>query len=92
MLYYPTFYSDTEGGVWKRWPNRRPIQEEELVLDKALKHVVIDGILVHSLAFEDPAAGFWCFGRWDCINGWTLSIDEAKRRFPNGLHNLPWRK
>ncbi len=48
--------------------------------------VPINGIAVHCLIFETPAAGCDNYARWDCINGWTTTMRQAKKRFPNGLH------
>ena len=93
---YPREYTDVEGGNFKLWMDG-PVTYEQLRL--ALKRAIVpghlcckvtdlNGLVVHSIAFETPAAGSGNYGRWDCLNGWTTSIENARRRFPNGLHGL----
>lgn len=72
----PTHYTETEGGLWKKWPSQFKVTEK--VLKQRHCHYITFGspewteIKVHSLAFDNPMNGsIGSFRRWDCVNGWT---------------------
>ena len=84
MKIYPWEYTDKEGGMFKQWIAGNV--SEESLKQRNPYTTTINGVKVHSLIFETAAAGEGCYARWDCINGWTTSLQQAKRNFPKGLH------
>ena len=84
-MLHPREYTDKEGGDWMLWKHG-PVDYCSLIAGNPTCR--INGVVVHSLAFENPAAGFGLFGRWDSVNGWTTTIEDAANRWPTGLHNM----
>lgn len=89
---FPREYTDNERGEFKIWIYG-PVTKEQLELSREndifeFRYwcVNINGQKVHSLVFETPLAGWGSYGRWDCVNGWTTTIEDARKRFPNGAH------
>lgn len=83
---YPWEYTDREGGTFKSW-TAGPVTKADLS-QRSLTTVIIKGKQVHSLIFE-TAAAYICgdvVPRWDCVNGWTKTIRQAKKLWPEGLH------
>ena len=81
----PMYYASTEGGMWFKWTDKAiDITELNNYIIPIGTHptaiiIPLDdqtGIQVHALAFGDPAIGWGEFPRWDCINGWTMPIEE----------------
>ncbi len=68
------FYTESEGGPWKRWPHK---QHPNLIIlemhKRAQRSVVEKEIKIHALAgfHGDSSKNKFAF-RWDCRNGWTL--------------------
>ena len=88
MKLYPTWYTTREGGTWEEW-TVGSFTKKQLKDAVVVAHGILHGVVFHSLAFENPAAGWGNFARWDCLNGWTTTLKQAQKRFPNGLHNKP---
>lgn len=90
---YPFEYSTQEGGMFKPW-TFGPVNPKDLHLSlKSSGAIKINNIDIHSLIFETPAAGFNAFARWDCVNGWTTTLEEARKVWPKGNHNdPPWKQ
>ncbi len=88
-MIYPWEYTEEEGGEFKPWTGG-PVSLGKLKKLKSLdySYVYIKGVKVHSLIFESAGAGEGNYARWDCVNGWTTTIQQAKKVFPNGLHGL----
>lgn len=89
MKLYPAWFTRREGGDWEEW-KAGPIKSKKqlaLIVSDTRNHTVINNVLFHSLAFENPAAGWNRFARWDCLNGWTTTLKQARERWSNGLHN-----
>lgn len=96
MELYPWEFTEHEYGDFKLWI-AGPVTVELLAKAKehtfigcgGRRHIVnINGIWLHSLIFESAAAGNNNYARWDCVNGWTTTIEQAKEKFPCGLHGL----
>lgn len=84
MKLYPWEYTVKEGGPLQIW-NGSPVTKEQLrdSLNQT-GQTLINGEPVHSLIF---GATYWpSFARWDCINGWTTSLAEARDEYPKGQH------
>ena len=64
----PQFYTYYEGGDWIDWPDDAEFDYEWLRM-RASKAVAMGGLLVHSLSFGHPLAGYHKIQRWDCVNG-----------------------
>ncbi len=99
---WPWEYTSKEGGNFKWWKGNQITRKQlEDLLSKTHSaefgaYVVINNWTVHSLIFETHTAGNPndnVYARWDCLNGWTTTIEEAKKKWPEGLHGqLPtWR-
>jgi hypothetical protein len=96
MRIYPWEYTDRKGGSFKPWIYGCVSKKS---LSKRGMTVIINGVVVHSLIFESASAGICgdVIARWDSINGWTKTIEEAKEIWPLGLHGQRcgmdhWRK
>lgn len=72
----PKYYTEKEGGVWKRWPDtiefyeaylgyRVPEQAEDTTIEIGTLHV-------HSLAFGSEDSDV--MRRWDCVHGFTAKV------------------
>lgn len=85
---YPVWFVDREGGTWQEW-KAGATTEHKMKAAVVVNHGVLNDVVFHALAFENPSAGHGNFARWDCINGWTTTLTQARKRFPNGLHNQP---
>lgn len=70
MSLKPTYYSLKEGGNWLRWPSNVKLNIDDLVKRDSFR-VKFDSLEVHSIAFGEITAGYNCFIRWDCRNGFT---------------------
>jgi len=79
---FPWEYTSEEGGAFKIW-KFGDVSEDQLK-QRSINVVKINGIEVHSLIFEAATSG--TYARWDCINGWTTTIEKAKDLWPEGLH------
>jgi len=87
---WPREYTSKEGGNFKLWLGKS-VTRTQLVklIDKKPANSVLVHITnfnIHSLIFETAAAGHGNYARWDCLNGWTTTIEEAKKKWPKGLH------
>lgn len=70
----PDYYTEIEGGKWKRWPSecKFDIQRCNLWRKSDNAHgILFDKIVVVSLLFGDPRKLAKSL-RWDCINGWNV--------------------
>jgi len=83
----PTHYTSYEGGIWKLWPFNASIKAK--ALDEALEYCKITGeswfylssMRIHSLAFieyNQRTNSMGNYARWDCINGWTTTLEEIE--------------
>lgn len=96
---WPWEYTTREGGDFMFWKGKSVTRDQlAKLIDKTdgWLRVEIDKIKFHSLIFENHIAGNpndGVYARWDCLNGWTTTIEEAKKKWPEGLHGqLPtWR-
>lgn len=87
MKIYPFAFTEKEGGEYIPWDGSS-IDTKQLNQIRDINFSIINGFRVHSLCFENPAAGLGNFPRWDCVNGWTTTIKKAKENFPKGLHGI----
>ena len=86
VLICPFEYTTNELGNFKQWV-WGPIYLYQLNFKKLGNPiVVINDVVFHCLIFESAAAGCNNYARWDSINGWTTTLKEAKKRWPQGLH------
>lgn len=88
---HPWEYTWREGGNFEPWKGGSVTRRKLLQFKKIAQRngtVLIKEVVVHSLIFESAAAGHGNYARWDCINGWTTTIQQAKRNFPHGLHGV----
>jgi hypothetical protein len=84
---YPWEYTDREGGNFHPWKaGSVTSQQLRQSIQKINNLVIINGVCVHSLIFESAAAGGNNYARWDCSNGWTTTIAQARKNFPRGYH------
>ena len=77
----PTYYTTQEGGSWKIYGFLIYPSEDYLHLVSTNKgnRFLWYGEFIHSLAFSDPInKPINSFPRWDCINGWTTTIEEVE--------------
>lgn len=81
----PKYYTRSDGGSFKQW-SAGSFDDKNLDA-RDPKDVEINDTKVHSFTFENPAAGYGNFARWDCVNGWTTTVEEAKERNPNLLNS-----
>lgn len=80
---WPWYYAGIENGKWRRWLGG-PISMVELQRSTGNKaSIIIANTLVHSFIFEQPANHP---ARWDCRNGWTTRIGDARLQYPTGKH------
>lgn len=86
---YPRAYTDKEGGEWKEWGFGYVSYLDLYDAQNGGPTTTINNKKVHSLRFESPAVPFGLAGRWDCINGWSRTIKEARKKWPEGKHGLP---
>lgn len=79
----PSHYTDTEGGMWKRWPQGVAIDREDLQIigvdifiimmnGERASTIKIKGLDVHSLVIDGV--------RWDCYSGWTPEISPNVKK------------
>lgn len=87
---WPWEYTKKEGGNFIFWEGTSVTKKQltDLITRKKnlFNTVRIDNYNVHSLIFERAQIGFGNYARWDCLNGWTTTIEEAKKQFPKGKH------
>jgi len=80
-LIYPRAYTRQEGGTFLPW-NGKPVtrkQLEHIKNNKSIKsRVQLSGCPVHSLIFATAMTSHGNCARWDVINGWTNTIEEAE--------------
>lgn len=88
-MIYPWEYTDQEGGNFKQWVSGSVTYHQLKRLIGKGHTVIVNKVKVHCLIFETAAAGYGAYARWDCINGWTTTISQARRAFPNGMHGEP---
>jgi len=70
----PEYYTESETKCnWKKFEPEKPwhCTDFHLLEQRSRTSVIIKGLSVHSLAFDDPVCGFGNFLRWDCINGFN---------------------
>ena len=84
---YPWEFTSQEGGTLYPW-RFGPISNKDLS-QRDTRFVLINGMRVHSLIFESAAAGLGNYARWDCVNGWTTTLEEVRKRWPEGYHGEP---
>jgi len=71
----PEWYTENELGNWIPFPQE--FKEKWHTLDfqyfsqRSKTSIKIKNYSVHSVAFDNPAAGYDNFLRWDCINGFN---------------------
>ena len=87
-MIYPWEYTDKEGVYFKLWTYGGVTRGQ---LSKLIRKIgdpdpIINGVQVHSLIFESASAGEGMYARWDCINGWTTTLRQAKKNNPLGYH------
>lgn len=84
---YPWEYTSKEGGWFSPW-RRGPVtfRQLRLAVQRVNTVAVINGVYVHSLIFESAAMGHGRYARWDCVNGWTTTLAQARKCFPEGHH------
>ena len=86
---WPWEYAIKEGGIFMFWEGesitRKQLAELLETADSSLT-VQLNMRRVHSFIFESPVIGYGNYARWDCLNGWTTTIEEAKKVYPKGKH------
>ena len=86
VMIKPKYATIFQGGIWYDWKSGEFATE---LLDNRGKYsVIINGQSIHSFAFENPA-GCSKLARWDCINGWTVPLEQAKQIQDNPAVTLP---
>jgi len=87
---WPWECTTEEGGNFTFWEGESVTREQLAGVLQKRRHnfsiVYIGGYKIHSLIFESPAIGFGNYARWDCLNGWTTTIEEAIKIYPKGKH------
>lgn len=89
MVIYPWEYTYKEGGNFTIWTKGSVTYHQLKKLVGGIqgpKTVEINTVIVHSLIFESASAGYGNYARWDCINGWTTTISQARKHFSWGCH------
>jgi hypothetical protein len=91
---YPWEYTTKECGTFYIWRYGSVTRQLLVAARKKAgggKLANINGVQIHALIFESASAGICgdVIGRWDVVNGWTTTLGQAKKRFPNGLHGKP---
>ena len=81
---WPTHYTNRDGGTWILWPKGSYVSEallKKMQEEEDRQPIMIYGDHIYSLAFHDPMENpRGGFARWDCINGWTTTIEEAEEK------------
>uniref|UniRef100_A0A6M3JQK6 Uncharacterized protein n=1 Tax=viral metagenome TaxID=1070528 RepID=A0A6M3JQK6_9ZZZZ len=85
-MIYPWEYTYTEGGNFKVWVSGSVTYHQLKKLVGAKYYTIVNGVRVHCLIFETASAGYGNYARWDCVNGWTTTISQARKNFPGGMH------
>ena len=82
MILHPTHFTVHEGGKWHNWISGsitdEQLEEELEPPNDMLHHVSFNNIMFHSLSFITDGAGGHS-ARWDCINGWTTTLEQAAK-------------
>lgn len=73
----PLRYTQIERGMWRVWEDG-PIDLS--LLKTGERTITLNGISIHALAFENPSFGWGYFARWDSLNGWTTTIEDARQK------------
>ena len=72
----PYYYSQSEGGIWKRWPEDKHFYYLPWLSMRHPRFVNMAGLQVHALAFGEISSGWSGYQRWDCINGFDHLVIE----------------
>jgi len=94
----PLYYTKIDGGTWLPYPIGLKLCKHDLIRartrhkDIGLTSFQHSNIKIHSIALENPAAGSGAFARWDIVNGWTTTIEEAIKAFPNSPYNKKYKE
>lgn len=84
--YRPRCYTTHQCGDWKEW--KWGELSEEFFQNIGEPLVLLPEVgFIHALGFETPAAGNGRFARWDSMNGWTCTLEQALKAWPKGLHH-----
>lgn len=76
MLPKPDFYTEEEGGKWKKWYSTRRfdlqwLSQEIKETASGQKYIIAGPVVIHSLLFGDWKNLKQSI-RWDCVNGFSL--------------------
>lgn len=88
---YAYYYTGHDMGNWQFARLDTPIEVTvaELASTKIQNfeaNALIGKYYIYAIAFENPVVGLGNFARWDIIDGWTTTIEEAKKKWPSGRH------